>query len=430
MLLRWWNAVKPSFLTEFQGSESVNTMAIPQSILLLDDDRQIHELVMTVADGLEIPCTATTDPKVFLDLLSADTGMILLDLIMPGTDGIEVMRLLGDRHSSTPIVILSGIGQRIIEAAEDLAAALGLILVGHLQKPFRIDDLESLLLHSLPDDKAPTDPVRHTTPISDHEILTALDRSQFVLHYQPQIEIKTGATIGIEALVRWAHPSGDLIEPDSFIPRIEKLERMEQLAWIVSRGATDDMKEIQNKTHADISLSINISVHSLHDLNFPEKFIALMESRGLFDQTIVLEITESGLVGQLASTLDVLTRLRMKNVDLSIDDFGTGYSMMQQLRHIPATEIKIDRGFVQKIQNSQGDRVVVQKTIEIGHDLNMIVVAEGVETASQLEFLAKHGCDRAQGYLFGRPMPKASLLQWMQSDIRKLPDTRCVRLRL
>ena len=148
-------------------------MAIPQSILLLDDDRQIHELVMTVADGLEIPCTATTDPKIFLDLLSADTGMILLDLIMPGTDGIEVMRLLGDRHASTPIVILSGIGQRIIEAAEDLAAALGLTLVGHLQKPFRIDDLESLLLHSLPDDKAPTGPVRRTTPISDHEILTA-----------------------------------------------------------------------------------------------------------------------------------------------------------------------------------------------------------------------------------------------------------------
>ena len=164
---------------------------------------------------------------------------------------------------------------------------------------------------------------------------------------------------------------------------------MEQLAWIVSRAATDDMKEIQHKTHADLSLSINISVHSLHDLNFPEKFIALMESRGLFDQTIVLEITESGLVGQLASTLDVLTRLRMKNVDLSIDDFGTGYSMMQQLRHIPATEIKIDRGFVQKIHNSQGDRVVVQKTIEIGHDLNMIVVAEGVETASQLEFSGK-----------------------------------------
>jgi EAL domain-containing protein (putative c-di-GMP-specific phosphodiesterase class I) len=128
---------------------------------------------------------------------------------------------------------------------------------------------------------------------------------------------------------------------------------------------------------------------------------------------VTIEITESGLVQELATTLDVFARLRMKHFELSIDDFGTGYSMMQQLQMVPACELKIDRSFVQNMGRSESDRVMVLKTIEIGHELNMSVIAEGVETSEQLEFLKAVGCDLVQGYLFSRPLSAPDLVTWL-----------------
>ena len=132
-------------------------------------------------------------------------------------------------------------------------------------------------------------------------------------------------------------------------------------------------------------------------------------------EKVILEITETGLIEETSRTLDVLARLRMKRVHLSIDDFGTGYSMMQQLQNIPATELKIDRSFVSNLDGSDSNRVMVQKTIEIGHGLDMKVVAEGVETREQLEFLRANGCDIAQGYFFSRPLSPNDLLAWLDS---------------
>ena len=130
---------------------------------------------------------------------------------------------------------------------------------------------------------------------------------------------------------------------------------------------------------------------------------------------LVLEITESGLLNDMAFTLDVLTRLRMKNIQLSIDDFGTGYAMMQQLVDIPATELKIDRAFVLNMHQNSSDRIMVEKSIEIGHELGMKVIAEGVETEESLNFLSERGCDSVQGYLFTRPLPPGELVQWLHA---------------
>jgi len=164
------------------------------------------------------------------------------------------------------------------------------------------------------------------------------------------------------------------------------------------------------------TLSLNVSVHSLRDLEFPDKFLSLAAKNGMSAKNVTIEITESGLIKELSATLDVLTRLRMKQVQLSIDDFGTGYAMMQQLRNVPATELKIDKSFVQNIHCNDRDRVMVQKTIEIGHDLGMKVVGEGVETQEQLNFLRTNHCDAAQGYLFSRPLPAGALSSWLDKQ--------------
>jgi EAL domain-containing protein (putative c-di-GMP-specific phosphodiesterase class I) len=155
-------------------------------------------------------------------------------------------------------------------------------------------------------------------------------------------------------------------------------------------------------------------VFSLRDLSYTDRFMSMVKDAGIEAERVTLEITESGLIKEQSSTLDVLTRLRMKQVKLSIDDFGTGYAMMQQLKLVPATELKIDKSFVQNMLVSDSDRVMVQKTIEIGHELCMGVVAEGVETLEQLEFLRRSGCDRIQGYLFSRALPMEQLVGWVK----------------
>jgi EAL domain-containing protein (putative c-di-GMP-specific phosphodiesterase class I) len=142
---------------------------------------------------------------------------------------------------------------------------------------------------------------------------------------------------------------------------------------------------------------------------------SLAEEYDIDPACIVVEVTESGLFEDLSTILDVLARLRIKGFDISIDDFGTGYAMMQQLRHIPATQIKIDQSFVGNMQVSNSDRIVVEKTVEIGHELGLKVVAEGVETVEQLDFLRKIGCDIVQGYYFSRPLAPKDLMEWLSN---------------
>jgi EAL domain-containing protein (putative c-di-GMP-specific phosphodiesterase class I) len=162
-------------------------------------------------------------------------------------------------------------------------------------------------------------------------------------------------------------------------------------------------------------LSLNASVYSFHDLKFPDMLVSIAEKNGVSPATVTIEITESGLIEELWRTLDILTRLRMKQIKLSIDDFGTGYASMQQLKNIPATELKIDRSFVMDMESSEKDRIMVRKTIELGHELGMSVVAEGVETREQLDLLRLYDCDCAQGYFFSRPLPPAELVSWLKT---------------
>jgi EAL domain-containing protein (putative c-di-GMP-specific phosphodiesterase class I) len=302
-----------------------------------------------------------------------------------------------------------------LESAGQLAETLGLSIVGHLQKPFRLAELEEVLQkHAEPE--AP--PIAKPSPeavFSKEELRRAIERDEFVLHYQPQIDIKTGCVTGVEALVRWQHPERGLIFPDSFIGRMEELGLIDDLGWVVVKRGMSEVGQFANGDGKAPMLSLNESVHSLHNLKFPDVFVSIAEKHGVSPGNLTIEITETGLIEELSNTLDILTRLRMKHVKLSIDDFGTGYAMMQQLKNIPATELKIDKSFVQDMHGSDTDRIMVQKTIEMGHALGMHVIAEGVETEEQLDFLRMKGCDSAQGYLFSRPLPPKQMVAWLET---------------
>jgi EAL domain-containing protein (putative c-di-GMP-specific phosphodiesterase class I)/ActR/RegA family two-component response regulator len=388
-------------------------MTTNSRILIIDDDPEIGEFVSCAAHDLNLNCAATTDATTLLNLVAPDTTLIFLDLMMPDVDGIEVLRMLGEKHCTASIVLISGIDKRVIEAAEKLAHTLGLSVVGHLQKPFRLAELEEVLrTHSVPDRPPPSAEI---PPIefSDIELQHALERDELVLHYQPQINIATGKVIGVEALVRWQHPERGLIFPDYFISRTESLGLMDQLCWITVDRGMAEVKQFAGPDGVVPRLSLNVSVYSLRDLKFPDIFLGFARQHGVPAENIAIEITETGLISEHSPALDILTRLRMRNFQLSIDDFGTGYSMMRQLQNVPATELKIDKVFVQNLRANDSDRVMVQKIIEIGHELNMQVVAEGVETQDQLNLLREKGCDGAQGYLISRPLPPEKMVSWL-----------------
>jgi EAL domain-containing protein (putative c-di-GMP-specific phosphodiesterase class I) len=394
-------------------------MATIQSILVIDDEPEIGEIISAVAEKIKLNCILTSDGASFLAALTPDltpeNTLILLDLVIPEMDGIELLRSLGLRQCKIRIILMSGIGKRIVDTAEKLARSLGLSIAGKLQKPFHPIQLEVLLERCKESAPGMASSPKTRLMFEDVELRRAIERGEFVLHYQPQINIANGRVIGVEALVRWMHPRRGLIFPDDFIAQAERLGIIDELGWIVANHGLSDVVQFADKDGITPMLSINVSVHSLRNLAFPDAFLSLLERYGVKAQDTILEITESGLMNEMSRTLDVLARLRMKGVQLSIDDFGTGFAVMQQLRNIPSTELKIDKSFVQNVHSSDSDRVMVQKTIEIGHELGMRVVAEGVENQEQLDFVRAFGCDVAQGYLFSRPIPVTEFVVWLDA---------------
>jgi EAL domain-containing protein (putative c-di-GMP-specific phosphodiesterase class I) len=396
-------------MEEFGGSMT------RQRILILDDDREIGELVSSAAKGLGIECVVTADADGFFLSLTPDVTMILLDLVMPGVDGVEILRLLGEQGCRAGIIMMSGVGKRIIESAEALATTLGLSVVDHLVKPFSIAQLEGVLKRSRKPEAVHSTKSRIDNPFDVADLSRALDQEEFVLHYQPQIEISTGKCLGVEVLVRWQRPGVGLVAPGSFIEIAEELDLIDDLTWLIMKRGMSEMGDVRDRDGEPISLSFNVSVLSLRHLSFPDNLIAIASEHGVSPEKLILEVTETGLIRDLSKTLAVLTRLRMRKVRLSIDDFGTGYAMMQQLRLIPANELKIDRSMVEHL-DLESQRVVVQKMIELTSALDMVSVAEGVETREQLEFLRAKGCDIAQGYLFSKPLTKQQFLAWSESS--------------
>ena len=388
-------------------------MSPAKKILVIDDNPDVGEFVCATAEAMGFECSFATDADTFLKMLTPDTNLILLDLVMPDMDGVELLRLLAQRRCQAGIILISGTGKRIIESAGQLAQALGLSIVGHLQKPFRIADFEKILVQHIEPEEVEIARQDSRVVFRKDELRRAVVHDEIVLHYQPQIDIVSGRVVGMEALARWQHPERGLVFPDTFISRMERFGLIDELGWLVVNRGMSEVSQFAGSDGKAPMLSINASVYSLHDLKFPDMIAALAEKHGINPANVTIEITESGLIKELLSSLDILTRLRMKGFKLSIDDFGTGYAMMQQLKVIPATELKIDRSFIFDMHRDERDRVIVQKTIEMGHELGIHVIAEGVETREQLDFLHLKGCDSAQGYFFSRPLPANEMIVWL-----------------
>lgn len=256
------------------------------------------------------------------------------------------------------------------------------------------------------------------------ELRHAIATRELVLYYQPQVTIATGAVCGVEALVRWRHPTRGLLGPDQFISTAERSELILPLTNYVIAAALAQLTEwIGAGLH--LPVSVNVDAKSLLDLTFPDRVAALVNGSGVPAQLLTLEITETAFISDGDRALSVLTRLRKLGVRLSLDDFGTGYSAMAYLQKMPLHELKIDRRFITDLLYSRQDQAITRAVIDIAHALDMRVVSEGVEDAATLDALADLHCDQAQGYYLCRPVPGRELMAWLaaRSDGTEPPRT-------
>ncbi|ROO32485.1 phosphodiesterase [Salinisphaera orenii YIM 95161] len=244
------------------------------------------------------------------------------------------------------------------------------------------------------------------------ELRAAIEEDQLVLHLQPIVDIAADRVFGVEALVRWQHPRRGLIMPGDFIPRAERSGLISELSnWVLKRALSSAAD-----FHAagwPLGISVNLSARSLLDPDFPDALAELLAAVDLPSRYLTVEITEDTLMADQQRTLDVVTRVANMGVHISIDDFGTGYSQLAYLKRLPASEIKIDRSFVEDMLVSRTDLSIVQATIGLAHALELRAVAEGIETESQAERLRQLGCDYMQGFYIGRPMPVDKLRDWL-----------------
>lgn len=372
-------------------------------LLVLDDDPDMCAFVVSAATSTGYQATSATDFDGFAASLTRDTSVVVLDLMMPEVDGIQVLRYLSSQNYASDIVLLSGYDKKVLKVAAQLAEALGLKLRASVQKPVDLKSLQEILSKRGDTKQAPQTGARGSDSATDPDSLRrAITDHQLFVHYQPQYHIETRKLAGMEALVRWQHPTRGILPAAAFIEAFETAGLIDELTWLVVRKVLAD-KKAWGSRNTNIAVSLNISTRSLRDLSLPEKLLSVITDHGGQPSDFILEITESGLIRELHTALDVLARMRLKGFGLSIDDFGTGYATMQQLQRVPARELKLDMSFTHSMLHDESANIIVRKTLELAHDLDMHVVAEGVETGEQLRALAEYGCEVAQGHLLGAP---------------------------
>ncbi|MEE2677619.1 MAG: EAL domain-containing response regulator [Myxococcota bacterium] len=369
-------------------------------VLVVDDDPGVARVLTRVARDLGFEAAAVTAPdQVVSQVERLGPDLILLDLSMPGLDGVEILRALAARQSGVQVCLVSGAERDVLDAARDLGDELGHRMVAPLHTPLVRDQIEGTL-QTIERAGVGAGPGRPQPRAADLE--AALRNGEFVPHYQPKLDLASGRITGVEVLSRWNSPDFGAVSPGTFIPMAEASGAIQRLTDAIARRALAELSD-PGGAFAGLGIALNLSPRLLHDLAYPDRLLELVRGEGVDPDRVTLEVTESEAMSEPARYLDILVRFRLKGFHLSVDDFGTGFSSLVQLYKLPFEEIKIDRTFVADIRESQDARVIVKAMVGLGRGLGLSVVAEGIEDAETADALRSYGCDLGQGYYFSRP---------------------------
>jgi EAL domain-containing protein (putative c-di-GMP-specific phosphodiesterase class I) len=250
------------------------------------------------------------------------------------------------------------------------------------------------------------------------ELRQAIEQEQLLLHYQPKIDLATGKVMGAEALVRWRHPKNGLIAPGQFVGPAENTGLIKPLTlWVLGTA----LREYAGCWHngAPLRVAVNLSVRSLHDLRLPNQIAGMLQTAGVSPERLELEVTESAIMLDPPRAAENLAVFRRMGMSVSIDDFGTGFSSLNYIKKLPVNEIKIDKSFVIDMMTHEGDAAIVRSIIDLGHNLGLKVVAEGVEEKRVMDQLIALGCDYCQGYYISHPLPYGQFKAWLDQPPQK-----------
>lgn len=252
--------------------------------------------------------------------------------------------------------------------------------------------------------------------VLEYELRTAIEQDQLMLYYQPRLELASEKVICLEALVRWNHPERGLILPNEFIPIAEESGLILELGDWVLRKACEQKRQWMESGIIPVQIAVNISPLQFRDAGFAARVLSILEETGMQPRSLELEITESSVMDDIDRTVEVLTTLYGHGCSISIDDFGIGYSSLSRLKHFPVKCLKIDRSFVRNMTSDRNDLAITHAIINLGHSLNLQVVAEGVEELGQLELLKEAACTTIQGYLLSPPRSAVELEQLFREE--------------
>jgi EAL domain-containing protein (putative c-di-GMP-specific phosphodiesterase class I) len=331
---------------------------------------------------------------------------------MPEMDGMELVRRIGERALPVSVILVSALDGVLLGSAATMTQAYGVRIIGTIEKPATRDKLFTVLKDYLPP-KPDAEASRDITFVPTPEVVIAgIAAGQFEPFFQPVVELANGRVVGAEALARWRHPAYGILGPELFLPPLARAGYMDELSWIMLALAAMEAGRWRSKG-LRLTVSVNVSATSLADPNYADAVTQIVSGQGLEPSEMILELTETEAILNVAAALENLTRLRMKGFGLAIDDYGVGFSSMQELLRMPFTEVKIDRSFVARSSTSEKHRMMIEHTIAVAHQLGLKTVAEGVETKAEHDLLAGLGCGRIQGYYVAKPMDSVGFLRWM-----------------
>lgn len=374
--------------------------------LVLDDDPAIGRFVRKIADPVGYVTELTTDGGQFRSSYKTCVpDLVLLDLQVGDSDGVEQLRFLSSEGYPNLLVLMSGFDDRVLATTEHLARSMGLRAMAALSKPLRAIDLKLVL-----------EQIREMLePVSEEQVMDAVRNDELLLEYQPIVSRDRTEVRWLEALIRWNHPRHGRLTPDSFISIAERSEKaIDALTdWVVAAAAK------QHRQLRDVGLvapiAVNVSGKNLNDVSFVDRVCDRLREANVPPGQFAIELTETAAALDPAKTMDILARLRLKGIHVALDDFGTGYSSLKQLRQLPFSALKIDRSFVADLTTSRDSLVIVKSIIDLARNLELKSVAEGVETEEAAACLASLGADAMQGYLIARPLPSDQLAAWLNA---------------
>ncbi len=372
-------------------------------LLIVDDESHIRDVLHDFLSR-SYECMAVNSAEDALTLLTTEAfDLIISDITMKRMNGLEMVPHVRNLAPHAVVIMLSG--QRTIEFAIEAMRAGAF---DYITKPFDLSEVDAAVRRALAHAKLLKDKLTRANGSDENSVKrlrSAVENEEFVVYYQPQVDIESRSVIGAEALVRWDHPELGLLPPVDFIPLAEETGLIVPIGAAVLREACSQAQNWHQAGFPDFRVAVNVSPRQLQEGNLEETIVQILNETGCEPDCLELEVTESSMMQPAESEVRTLVSLRRRGLRISIDDFGTGYSSLGYLKHLPIDSVKLDQSFVKGATVDPDDAALVMAIMTLAHNLRLKVIAEGIETEDQFRFLRLLRCDEGQGYLFGSPVP-------------------------